>query len=66
MKETWKKKPGQVSGAVATYRKGRGSVAIHDYGDGRFHVTYLGVSEIFTSLNEAKEYGNDFVWHLGK
>ena len=52
-----------LKGAICSYRKGIGSVAIHDYGSGdrRFHMDYLGVSELFETLKEAKAYGNGFV-----
>ena len=59
----WKKVAPMLKGAICSYRKGIGSVAIHDYGSGdrRFHMDYLGVSELFETLKEAKAYGNGFV-----
>jgi hypothetical protein len=62
-KPVWEKCPPQIKGAVNTYRKGVGSCAIHEYGKGekQFHFNFLGVSESFNNLSEAKKYGNGFV-----
>lgn len=59
----WKKVKPEVRGAIASYRKGKGSVAIHDYGEvtKRYHVDYLGIQHRFDSLKDAKQYGDEFV-----
>ncbi len=61
--KNWTKLEPEVAGAIATYRKGRGLVRIHDYNrpERGFHMEYIGVNELFNTLKQAKQYGNNFV-----